>query len=85
MTDLSEFAGAALWRVNPPDADPLETGEWLDAFDALVATAGRERATFLLMKLLEQARARRVPMPPVLLRPSIRPDCTRPSYLRISR
>ena len=66
MTDLSEFAGAALWRVNPPDADPLETGEWLDAFDALVATAGRERATFLLMKLLEQARARRVPMPPVL-------------------
>ncbi len=66
MTDLSEIAGAALWRVNPPDADPLETGEWLEAFDALVATAGRERATFLLMKLLEQARARRVPMPPVL-------------------
>ena len=64
MTDLSAF-----WRTNPSDADPIETREWLDAFDALVETAGRERATFLLRKLLDHARARRVPLPPVLNTP----------------
>src|SRR5438067_1557316 len=69
MTDLSAIVTSAFWRVNPPDADPVETREWLDAFDALVATAGRERATFLLRKLLDHARARRVPLPPVLNTP----------------
>src|SRR3954468_15611539 len=69
MTDLSAIVTSAFWRVNPPDSDPVETREWLDAFDALVATAGRERATFLLRKLLDHARARRVPLPPVLNTP----------------
>jgi pyruvate dehydrogenase E1 component len=69
MTDLSAIVSSAFWRVNPPDADPVETREWLDAFDALVQTAGRERATFLLRKLLDHARARRVPLPPVLNTP----------------
>ena len=69
MTDLADIVSSAFWRVNPPDADPGETREWLDAFDALLAVEGRERATFLLMKLLEHARARRVPMPPVLNTP----------------
>src|SRR5438270_1729256 len=69
MTDLSAIVTSAFWRVNPPDADPVETREWLDAFDALVETAGRERATFLLRKLLDHARARRVPLPPVLNTP----------------
>jgi pyruvate dehydrogenase E1 component len=69
MTDLSNIDAAAFWRVNPPDADPLETREWLEAFDALVASEGRERATFLLRKLLEHARARRVALPPVLNTP----------------
>ncbi|MGE5640599.1 MAG: alpha-ketoglutarate dehydrogenase [Clostridia bacterium] len=69
MTDLSDIVTSAFWRVNPPDADPAETREWLEAFDALVAAEGRERATFLLMKLLEHARARRVPMPPVFNTP----------------
>jgi pyruvate dehydrogenase E1 component len=64
MTDLSAF-----WRINPADADPVETREWLDAFDALVEAEGRERATFLLRKLLDHARARRVPLPPVLNTP----------------
>src|SRR6266850_2150694 len=64
MTDLSAF-----WRINPSDADPIETREWLDAFDTLVETAGRERATFLLRKLLDHARVRRVPLPPVLNTP----------------
>src|SRR3954462_6135528 len=69
MTDLSDIVTSAFWRVSPPDADPTETREWLEAFDALVQTAGRERATFLLRKLLDHARARRVPLPPVLNTP----------------
>jgi pyruvate dehydrogenase E1 component len=69
MTDLADIVSSAFWRVNPPDADPVETREWLEAFDALVETEGRERATFLLRKLLDHARARRVPLPPVLNTP----------------
>ncbi|MGQ0655734.1 MAG: alpha-ketoglutarate dehydrogenase [Betaproteobacteria bacterium] len=69
MTDLADIVTSAFWRVNPPDADPAETREWLDAFDALVAAEGRERATFLLRKLLDHARVRRVPLPPVLNTP----------------
>jgi pyruvate dehydrogenase E1 component len=69
MTDLSAIVGSAFWRVNPPDSDPVETREWLDAFDALVQSEGRERATFLLRRLLDHARARRVPLPPVLNTP----------------
>src|SRR5881227_1130361 len=69
MTDLSDIATSAFWRVNAPDADPVETREWLDAFDALVQSEGRERATFLLRKLLDHARVRRVPLPPVLNTP----------------
>ena len=69
MTDLSAIVSSAFWRVNPPDSDPVETREWLDAFDALVQSEGRERATFLLRRLLDHARARRVPLPPVLNTP----------------
>src|SRR5688572_4918677 len=69
MTDLADIVSSAFWRVNPPDADPVETREWLEAFDMLVETEGRERATFLLRKLLDHARARRVPLPPVLNTP----------------
>src|SRR5436305_5044450 len=65
MTDLSAIVTSAFWRVNPPDADPVETREWLEAFDTLVESEGRERATYLLRKLLDHARARRVPLPPV--------------------
>src|SRR5688500_9039068 len=69
MTDLAAIVSSAFWRVNPPDADPAETREWLDAFDALIAAEGRERAPFLLRKLLDHARARRVALPPVLNTP----------------
>ena len=66
MTDLSDFSLPGFWRVLPPDADPMETREWLDAFDAVVESESRERATFILRKLLDHARARRVPLPPAL-------------------
>src|SRR5438477_7843362 len=69
MTDLADIVTSAFWRINPSDAYQAETREWLDAFDALVQAEGRERATFLLRKLLDHARARRVPLPPVLNTP----------------
>jgi len=69
MTDLADIVSSAFWRVNAPDADPVETREWLEAFDALVEAEGRERATFLLRRLLEHARVRRVRLPPVLNTP----------------
>jgi pyruvate dehydrogenase E1 component len=72
MTDLSDirdFSSAGFWRVLPKDFDPVETKEWTEALDALVKTEGRERATYILMKLLEHARQLRVPMPPVLNTP----------------
>ena len=72
MTDLSdhtELVFSGYWRVLPKDADPVETREWLQAFDAVLETEGPERAHFLLRRLLDHARARRVPLPPFLSTP----------------
>jgi pyruvate dehydrogenase E1 component len=54
-----------------PDIDPQETTEWLDSFDAVVETEGRPRAQFLLMKLLERARASQVGFPATVSSPYI--------------
>jgi pyruvate dehydrogenase E1 component len=69
MTDLSDLGSSAFWRVNPRDSDPNETREWIEAFDAMVEAEGRERATYLLRRLLDHARKRRVQLPPVLNTP----------------
>ena len=69
MTDLSDLDSSSFWRVNPKDSDPRETREWLEAFDAMVEAEGRERATYLLRRLLDHARKRRVQLPPVLNTP----------------
>ncbi len=66
---LTPDIGAAFWRVIPPDADPVETREWLDAFATLVQGEGRERGTYLLRRLLDEARRLRVPLPAVLNTP----------------
>ena len=39
-----------------PDIDPDETQEWLDSLDGLVDEAGRNRARYVMLKLLERAR-----------------------------
>jgi len=39
-----------------PDVDPAETREWLQSLDAVVEHHGRERARFLMLKVLERAR-----------------------------
>ena len=69
MTDLSDFVTDAFWRVAPKEEDPVETTEWLDAFDAVIRAEGQVRATFLLRKLLEHARASKVKLPPVFNTP----------------
>jgi pyruvate dehydrogenase E1 component len=46
-----------------PDIDPEETGEWLDSFDAVLDAAGQQRARYLMLRLLERARERRVGVP----------------------
>ncbi|KVN28510.1 alpha-ketoglutarate dehydrogenase [Burkholderia pyrrocinia] len=58
MTDLSSGIDATKRAGSlPADADPEETGEWLDALDAVVAHVGRDRAQYLLDRLAEHARA----------------------------
>jgi pyruvate dehydrogenase E1 component len=39
-----------------PDPDPQETAEWIQALDDVVDATGRERAYFLLRKVLKRAR-----------------------------
>src|SRR5579862_8631596 len=54
-----------------PDIDAQETSEWVDSFDAVVSTRGRSRARFLLMKLLERARALQVEFPATISSPYV--------------
>ncbi|HEV8065434.1 MAG TPA: pyruvate dehydrogenase (acetyl-transferring), homodimeric type, partial [Acidimicrobiales bacterium] len=54
-----------------PDIDPEETNEWLDSFDGIVDTHGKDRARFLLMKLLERARANQIGFPATVSTPYV--------------
>jgi len=46
-----------------PDVDPSETSEWLESLDAVVDHAGRNRARFLMLSLLQRARENQVGVP----------------------
>ncbi|MCW2573380.1 MAG: aceE, partial [Frankiales bacterium] len=46
-----------------PDVDPDETSEWLQSLDAVIDSAGRGRARFLMLKMLERARQKNVGVP----------------------
>ncbi len=46
-----------------PDADPAETQDWLDALEDIVRLHGRERADFLLRRVLKRARQLHVGLP----------------------
>ncbi len=46
-----------------PDFDPEETREWLDSLDAAVDERGRDRARYLMLRLIERAREKRVAVP----------------------
>ncbi len=54
-----------------PDIDPAETAEWLDSFDTVISSHGRPRARFLLMKLIERARAQQVGFPATVSTPYV--------------
>ena len=54
-----------------PDADPVETSEWLDAFDDIVDAHGRTRARYLLMRILERARQKQVDFPATVSSPYV--------------
>jgi pyruvate dehydrogenase E1 component len=69
--DVTADPAAPFWRVLPPDADPTETREWLDAFASVVRDGGAERGTYLLRRLLDAARLARVPVPAVLNTPYV--------------
>ncbi|MGH3498315.1 MAG: pyruvate dehydrogenase (acetyl-transferring), homodimeric type [Nocardioidaceae bacterium] len=46
-----------------PDIDPDETQEWVDSLDALISERGRERARYVMLRLLERAREEAVGVP----------------------
>ncbi|MEO8887931.1 MAG: pyruvate dehydrogenase (acetyl-transferring), homodimeric type [Jatrophihabitantaceae bacterium] len=46
-----------------PDIDPDETREWIESLDAAIDSDGRQRARYLMLKLLERARERQVGVP----------------------
>ena len=54
-----------------PDIDAQETQEWLDSFDTVLGVRGKERARFLLMKLLERARTQAVGFPATVSTPYV--------------
>ncbi|MBV8616478.1 MAG: pyruvate dehydrogenase (acetyl-transferring), homodimeric type, partial [Acetobacteraceae bacterium] len=59
------------------DADPVETQEWRQALDSVLAFEGAERAQFLLEELADEARRQGAPVPYSANTPylnTIRPD-----------
>ena len=69
--DLARLSAIASWRLPEADSDPQETQEWLAALDAVIENESPERATFLLQKLVQHARRRRVQLPTVANTPYV--------------
>ena len=64
-----------------PDTDPEETNEWLESLDGAIDSDGRNRARYLMLRLLERAREKQVGVPSLTstdyintIDPSIEPD-----------
>ncbi len=58
MTNLADIN--KLLSGESLDSDPTETREWIDAFETLVAAAGKDRARYVLQRLSEHAAAQGV-------------------------
>ncbi|HLX78320.1 MAG TPA: pyruvate dehydrogenase (acetyl-transferring), homodimeric type, partial [Acidimicrobiales bacterium] len=54
-----------------PDVDPQETSEWVESLDEIVERQGKARARFLLVKLLDRARALQVNFPTTVSTPYV--------------
>jgi pyruvate dehydrogenase E1 component len=57
MTDIPALPGS------PPDVDPQETREWLDALNGVIEAQGDERAHYLIEKLIRKAHRRGINLP----------------------
>jgi pyruvate dehydrogenase E1 component len=53
------------FKLLPVDADHAETDEWVASLDAVANERGRERAQFILYKLLKRARQTNIGLPPL--------------------
>ena len=49
--------------TNLPDIDSEETAEWLESLDMLLDESGRNRARYIMLRLLERARDKHVGLP----------------------
>ena len=49
--------------TNLPDIDAEETAEWLDSLDGMIDEQGRNRARYIMLKLLERSRERHLGVP----------------------
>ncbi len=49
--------------TNLPDIDSEETAEWLESLDGLIDEQGRNRARYVMLKLLERSRQRHLGVP----------------------
>src|SRR6187551_914855 len=58
--DRDQGASVNTYMHEVADRDPEETREWLESLEAVVQHHGKDRARFLLKRLLDQARRHRV-------------------------
>ncbi|MEX1216978.1 MAG: pyruvate dehydrogenase (acetyl-transferring), homodimeric type [Acidimicrobiales bacterium] len=63
--DLDQFVSQL------PDSDPSETVEWLDSLDAVVNSAGKTRARYLVSRITERARELQIGTPAEVSTPYI--------------
>ncbi|AOW11742.1 pyruvate dehydrogenase (acetyl-transferring), homodimeric type [Hydrogenophaga crassostreae] len=68
---MTDAAQARYLNTPEGDADPSETAEWREAFAALLASQGPERARFMLDEMARLARAQRVGWQPELNTPYV--------------
>jgi len=66
-----ENLDANRFRGQIEDIDPLETQEWTEAFDALIRAHGRERAQFMIARLVQQAWRSGIRVPQALTTPYV--------------
>ena len=54
-----------------PDIDPVETREWIESLDAVAAGAGKQRARFIMAKLLARSQETQIGTPPSVWTPYV--------------
>ena len=48
-----------------PDIDPDETADWISSLNQMIESRGRERARYVMLRLLERAREKNIGVPPL--------------------